>query len=155
MAFHHKMIGFAAQLYWRTVKARTLGVRSLVLDGDERVALVRHTYIDGWHLPGGGVKKGESFEAGLARELREEVGLQAFTIDRVLGVYHNMREGKDDHVAVFVTRVPAGTPVMSADRMEIAEAAWFSLKLLPMGLSSATARRISEYREGTTGTGDW
>ena len=155
MALHHQIIGTAARFYWRTFKPRTLGVRAMVIDGDGRIALVRHTYIPGWHMPGGGVKKQESFEAAVARELREEVGVEAFTLERVLGVYHNLREGKDDHVVVFVTRVPAGTLVRNADRLEIAEAAWFALDLLPVGLSPATARRITEYRDGTTGSGNW
>jgi len=155
MALHHQIIGIAARTYWRVIKPRTLGVRSLVLDGDGRVALVRHTYIAGWHMPGGGVKKREGFEAGLARELREEVGLHAFAVERVLGIYHNLREGKDDHVVVFVTRVPAGTAVTAADGLEIAEAAWFALDALPEGVSPATARRIAEYRAGTIGAGNW
>lgn len=155
MALHHQIIGLAARTYWRVVKPRTLGVRSLVLDGNDRVALVKHTYIAGWHLPGGGVKKREGFDAGLARELREEVGLHVFTTERVLGIYHNLREAKDDHVVVFVTRVPAGTAVTAADALEIAEAAWFAIDALPADVSPATARRIAEYRAGAMGSGDW
>jgi ADP-ribose pyrophosphatase YjhB (NUDIX family) len=155
MALHHKIIGSAARLYWRVFKPRTLGVRSLVLDGDARVALVRHTYIAGWHLPGGGVKKKESFEAGLARELREEVGLGDFRVERVLGVYHNRREHKDDHVVVFVVRVATGTALTRADAIEIAEVAWFPLDKLPDGVSPATMRRIAEYRAGAVGSGNW
>lgn len=73
MALHHRLIGKAARIYWRLTKPRTIGVRAVLLDSDDRVALVRHTYTDQWYLPGGGVKKGESMEAALRRELEEEL----------------------------------------------------------------------------------
>ena len=94
MALYHRLIGKAARLYWRVRKPRTLGVRAVVVDQNGRIALVRHTYADQWYLPGGGVKKGESFEAALLRELREEVALDHGRIERVLGVYHSRREAK-------------------------------------------------------------
>ena len=157
MAIHHKLIATAARLYWRLRRPRTLGVRGLVLDGDNRIALVRHTYADHWYLPGGGVKKGESFEQALARELREEIALTDFAVERLLGIYHSRREYKDDHIAVFVARVPPGAkePLARADYLEIEQAAWFDLEDLPPDLSPATARRIAEYRAAVVGGGSW
>ena len=45
--------------YWRFARAMTLGVRTLVIDGEGRIFLVKHSYVSGWHLPGGGVEAGE------------------------------------------------------------------------------------------------
>ena len=154
MALVHRLIGKAAQLYWWVRRPRTLGVRGLVIDGGGGIALVRHSYRGGWYLPGGGVKKGESLGDALARELREEIALTGVKIERVLGVYHNRREYKDDHVVVFVARVGGETPVQF-DNLEIEAADWFPLDALPDGLTPATARRIDEYRRGATGSGAW
>ena len=157
MALHHRLIGRMARLYWRVRRPRTLGVRAIVVDQDERIVLVRHTYADQWYLPGGGVKKGESFEAALLRELREEVAITDARIERVLGVYHSRREAKDDHIVIFVVRVgeDEAAPVRRADPMEIEETGWFPLGGLPPGLSPATGRRIDEYRSGQIGVGAW
>ena len=52
------------------------GIRALVLDPDERIALVRFDFPDRtvWAAPGGGVEEGEDDAATLSRELREELG---------------------------------------------------------------------------------
>lgn len=155
MALRHRLLGKLAKLYWRTRRPRTLGVRALVLDPAERVALVHHTYGEYWHMPGGGVKKRESFPAALARELREEVAITEFTVDRILGLYHTMREGKDDHIVTYVVRVADPTTMAKADPIEIEAAQWFPLDALPHDTSPATLRRIAEYREGVVGSGFW
>src|SRR5258706_2905270 len=58
--------------YWRFARAMTLGVRALVIDGEGRVFLVKHSYVSGWHLPGGGVEAGGTLSAGVPPEVQEE-----------------------------------------------------------------------------------
>lgn len=156
MALHHRLLGKTAGLVWRITKPRTIGVRAVLLDQDDRVALVRHTYTDHWYLPGGGVKKGEGVKAALLRELEEEVAVTRLTIERILGVYDSRHEGKDDHIVIFVARTASEADILRcADRMEIEKADWFSLDQLPGSMSAGTARRIAEYRQGVTGSGAW
>jgi ADP-ribose pyrophosphatase YjhB (NUDIX family) len=157
MGWTHRLAGKAARLVWRVTRPRTIGVRALLLDDADRVLLVRHTYLPHWYLPGGGVKKGESIEAALHRELAEEVGIADVQVERVLGVYHSRREGKDDHIVIFVARTAsaAGDRLVPADALEIEQAGWFALDALPPATSPATCRRIAEYRSGATGLGAW
>jgi ADP-ribose pyrophosphatase YjhB (NUDIX family) len=143
-----------ARLWWRLTGPRTLGVRVLALDPAERVVLVKHTYAETWHLPGGGVNRWESCADAAHRELAEEAGLKGARLERILGAYHNRSEGKDDHVVLYVARVEAA-PLQHTDKLEIAEARWFALDELPKAASAATHRRIAEYRAGGIGAGDW
>jgi ADP-ribose pyrophosphatase YjhB (NUDIX family) len=56
----------------------TMGACAVILDGRGRVLLAHHTYrTHPWGLPGGLVSASEQPSAGLARELREELGVQA------------------------------------------------------------------------------
>lgn len=157
VAIHHRLISKAARIYWRVTRPRTIGVRAVLLDENDRVALVRHTYADQWYLPGGGVKKGESVEAALLRELEEEIAVTNPRIERVIGVYHSRRESKDYHIVIFAARTDAclSDELASADAREIEEARWFPLDRLPATVSPATARRIGDYRTGKIGLGAW
>jgi ADP-ribose pyrophosphatase YjhB (NUDIX family) len=62
----------------RTDRAHRISVGAIV-ESDGRVLLVRHHRpgrYDFWVAPGGGVKGDESLEAAVAREVREETGLE-------------------------------------------------------------------------------
>ncbi|MGZ3291139.1 MAG: NUDIX domain-containing protein, partial [Xanthobacteraceae bacterium] len=77
--------------YWRFARAMTLGVRALVIDGEGRIFLVKHSYVSGWHLPGGGVEAGETLVEAAARELREEGNIELTAPPRLHGIFFNSR----------------------------------------------------------------
>lgn len=135
-------------LWHRIVRPLTMGVRAIVLDGPEdapRVLLIRHSYIGGWHLPGGGVDRGETIDAAMRREVREEVGLSVDGPAPLLGLYARFAGGVSDHVGVFVVKGWSGTPTV--DGVEIVEARFFPLDALPPGTTAATRRRIAELTD--------
>ncbi|MCH2521724.1 MAG: NUDIX domain-containing protein [Dehalococcoidia bacterium] len=124
----------------------TIGVRALVLDEENRICLVRHSYRDGWYLPCGGVKTGESLVDAMQRELREETGVELpETPQSVHGVFSSFREHKSDHIVVFVVK---DWSISSSVSPEIAEVAFFASDDLPDGTSAATTRRIKEQITG-------
>jgi ADP-ribose pyrophosphatase YjhB (NUDIX family) len=134
-------------LYWRFARAMTLGVRALVIDGSGRVFLVRHSYVSGWHLPGGGVEAGETLTQALARELREEGNIELTAPPQLHGVFFNNRASRRDHVALFVVRAFRQTAAPVPDR-EIRATGFFALDALPNDTTVATRARIIEVLGG-------
>lgn len=114
----------AARVYWFFVRPKLRGVKCVITRGDE-VLLVRHTYGDrrAWELPGGSIKRGEAPVAAARRETREEVGL-AISDWISLGDFFAEHEHRSDTLFCFHAVVGDAAPV--PDRVEIAEAAWFS-----------------------------
>ncbi len=131
--------------YWRWRRGLTLGVRGIVVDGEGRVLLVRHTYSPGWILPGGGVEFSEMLEASLARELAEEGGVAIDTGARpeLMGIYDNRAVFPGDHVAIFIVREWHRTHVPEPN-LEIAETAFFHPDALPEATNPGSRRRIEE-----------
>ncbi len=137
----------------RQLRGLTLGTRGMVIDGEDRVLLVRHTYAPGWMLPGGGVERGESAVAACSRELREEAGIIAAEEPRLFGLYHNGRQFPGDHVACFVLRRFSREDFKP--NIEIAEARFFAAAALPEGTTPGTRRRIAEVIGGGAPAGEW
>src|ERR1700684_195221 len=94
----------ALHFYWRFSRGLTVGVRALILDPQGRVFMVKHSYVAGWHLPGGGVETGETLISALTRELREEANIELVEPPALFGIYFNRRASRRDHVALYVVR---------------------------------------------------
>jgi 8-oxo-dGTP pyrophosphatase MutT (NUDIX family) len=123
-------------------RGMTLGVRAACFDDEGRIFLVRHGYVPGWYMPGGGVERGETALGALAKELREEGNLEIIGTPELLHAYYNTRVSRRDHVLFYRVTVKQTAP-RSPDR-EIAESGFFALDALPDGVTDATARRLSE-----------
>jgi 8-oxo-dGTP pyrophosphatase MutT (NUDIX family) len=143
-----------AHLYWRFRRGLTLGVRAAVLDGENRVFLVRHTYVRGWHFPGGGVEPDETALDALARELREEASIELAGEPQLHGAYLNRHASDRDHVLLYVVRAFRVAGTRAPDR-EIAEAAFFPLAALPDGVSAGTRARLEEIASGRAPSAVW
>lgn len=128
-------------LWARLTRGMTLGVRGVVTDPDGRVLLVEHTYIEGWHLPGGGVDHGETIGQAMARELVEEAGVEVEAAPELIAI-HASETFKDDHVALF--RIRAWRQVEATSRGEIARTGFFAPDALPEGTTQANRRRIEQ-----------
>ncbi|MGB6538694.1 MAG: NUDIX domain-containing protein [Xanthobacteraceae bacterium] len=141
-------------LYWRHARGLTLGVRGLVFDAQGRVFLIKHSYVSGWHLPGGGVERGETLGAALARELREEGNIELIGPPELYAIYWNRRIAWRDHVALYVVRSFRQTAPPQPGR-EIVAHGFFAVDSFPEGTTASTRARVAEVLGGRGAAEIW
>ena len=143
-------------LHWSFLVTRpvTLGVRGIVADANERVLLVRHGYVSGWHFPGGGVEPGETSLEALARELEEEAMVAIERPPLLHGLFLNTQSSRRDHVAVYLVRSFRVLGEREPD-WEIEEARFFPRSALPEGVTAGTQARLAEAFDSAPLSGRW
>ena len=112
-----------------TTPGYRVGVLGVLRRPDGRVLLVDQPYVDGWSLPGGDLKRGESVQQGLRRELREELGLDLPVPVPVLA-----HQRPSDRWVTFVALVGVSEEQADAARAVSAELSgvnWFDPATLP------------------------
>ena len=117
------------------------GACAVVENPEGRVLLVRHSYMAGWGLPGGGVGHGEPPEDALLRELREEVGLQQSDPPEFLSLHTRKVAWFTNVVALYRLR---NVRIVFRPNLEVREAMFCDPALLPDGTTAATRRRLAE-----------
>ena len=135
MAFFRLLLTLKAVL-----SPTVLGAVGAVFDDGGRVLLVRHRYEPGWRLPGGGVGRGEPPQAGVLRELKEEVGLTGGTA--AFFALYTRRAGWATNV-VALYRV-TGAQISFRPNLEISAICHAEPAAPPDGCTPATLRRLAE-----------
>lgn len=98
-----------------------------VLIKDKKILMTRSRGKDIWYIGGGKREQGESDEAALMREVKEE-----FTVDMMpdtiahLGTFEAQAHGKSEGTIVRMTCYTGGYRGTLAPAAEIEEIAWFS-----------------------------
>lgn len=122
-----------------------LGVRVMLVK-DDSVLLVYHSYLPGWHFPGGGMKRNETLLEAAQREAYEETGAVITGNMHLLGIYTGSGRGRNDHTAVFWSDEFVLQP--PTDRWEIVGCAFFSLDNLPPGTQRGYRNVVAQVRQG-------
>lgn len=143
-AFATRMTRWTVQTLGLFHRAVTLGVRVAVFDDGGRILMVRHSYLPGWYLPGGGVDPGETAPHAAVRELKEETGLVARADPLLFGFYYNPGGSGRDHVVLYRIGTWEATAMALRPTREIKAAAFIDPHNLPDDVSPATQRRVAE-----------
>ena len=146
MRFTEKILSNIIHVFFGITRPMTIGVRCIIHDGAGSVMLVRHTYVSGWHLPGGGVNVGETCEAALIREVAEESNMDLTGKPVLFGVYLNSLVSARDHVILYISDSCNYKEGLSSTRLEIAESRMFKLTELPISIDPSTLKRLDEWR---------
>lgn len=133
--------------YFRFARGATLGAVGMVIDGSNRVFLVKHSYVSGWHMPGGGVETGETLLTALTRELSEEGNIVITGKPVLHGMFHNRRISRRDHVALYIVRDFRQDAPPTPNR-EIVAHGFFPIDALPPDTTRAVRARIAEVFAG-------
>ncbi|GER88978.1 NUDIX hydrolase [Dictyobacter vulcani] len=107
-----------------------IGVSGVILDDQQRILLLRHTFwkSGSWGLPGGYAEHSEKLEETLCRELREETGYQV-QVEKLLRIVSGYKLRLE---VSFVGNLIGGN--LQLDPKEIIDARFFAIDELPEGL---------------------
>ena len=139
----------------RVRRAVTLGVRVLVRNADGEILLIRHTYVSGWHMPGGAVDRGEAMAEAAVREVREECGVDLLERPRLVSIHTNEALKGRDHVGFFIASQWTEGLHFLKPNAEVAEMGFFALDQLPNETTKPTRSRLDETLNGTPPTLAW
>jgi 8-oxo-dGTP diphosphatase len=129
--------------YWFLLRPHVVGVKCVVMHGDD-VLLVRHTYgRRDWDLPGGTVKRRELPLDAARREMHEELGRRIEDWDALGELFVNADHHRDN-LHLFRGRLPDRR--LDIDLTELAEAVWFPLDALPRDVSRYVGPIVARVR---------
>jgi ADP-ribose pyrophosphatase YjhB (NUDIX family) len=117
----------------------TVTTAAFIFDDDGRLLLLEHVFRpdSGWGVPGGFLTRGEQPEAGLRRELREEIGIGIEDVE----ILFARTLPRPRQIEIYFRARAIGEPEPCS--FEIITAKWFALDDLPSELSKDQRRLIT------------
>jgi 8-oxo-dGTP pyrophosphatase MutT (NUDIX family) len=132
-----------AKTFWFIFRPKTFGVRCLI-ECNGRLLFICQTYgAVQWTIPGGGIKKKETPEAAIQREVKEEVGILLSEI-YFLGKFINTEEYKIDTVYCYFGKIK--TSNLEVDKSEVRRTNWFPWNNLPEQQSVPAQMSLKFYQ---------
>jgi 8-oxo-dGTP pyrophosphatase MutT (NUDIX family) len=132
-------------LVTRIAGTGSVGVKALVVTPSGRIVLVRHSYMAGWHFPGGGLKRDETPEQGIIRELREEIGLHCWaSIDQS----DEPTDRADPNCTGPALFIFTDADYRFRSNLEIEAASEFAPEALPGDCSPSVRRHVAWWQAG-------
>jgi 8-oxo-dGTP pyrophosphatase MutT (NUDIX family) len=126
-----------------------VGATVLILDGENRMLLLKRTDNQCWGPPGGAVEPGEVVESAAKRETLEETGLKIgemtlFDVFSGREQFYRYPNGDEVHVVaiVYLCRDFCGEFRLSSEHIE---SRWFMLSEIPEALSPPIIPIIEKF----------
>lgn len=149
-----KFIRKIFHFYFLLKRPLTMGVRVIVENDNGEILLVKHSYVSGWYLPGGGVETHETFEETALKELREETGVELLEAPKLLAIYKNKHASKRDHVVLYKAGKWREAEAFKPNK-EIVEIGFFPLDDLPKDITAGNLARLEEHYSGKPLSSFW
>lgn len=109
-----------------------VGVVAAARTRDGRWVLIRRMDTGTWALPGGTLEWGETLRTAIARELREEAGVQVESLGELSGVYSRPDRDVRMHSVTIVVQAVVSEPLHPpSNPVEIAQVGLFRDEELP------------------------
>lgn len=130
------LFGIVKEAARHVLRHPVVGVVAIAHTKDGRLVLIRRRDTGKWALPGGTVEWGETLAQCLARELREEAGVEVVELGELCGVYSRPERDFRFHAITVVVKVRVTPPVHSPKNpLEILEVGMFAPDEVPTPLS--------------------
>ena len=130
--------------------------RAVILDPGGRILLVRFEFPDRsvWACPGGGLEPGESHEAALRRELREEVGLEleelgpcVWTRTHIIPLFDGRWDGQVERFHLVETESFVPSPLLTVEQLRaefVTDVRWWTPEELAASREIHAPRRLPQ-----------
>ena len=128
--------------------SKAFSIVAAIIRRDDQILITKrpdHVHLAGlWEFPGGKVESGESLEAALHREIREELGVE-ITVDREFFSVAHEYPDKSVHLHFFDCTILRGEP----QPLEVADLRWVkTAELVDFEFPPADVELIRRLRSG-------